>query len=190
MSQPTGNYSCSEEETTNEIPGVDTHEAHGGNSAENDVMTWTSQEDELASALEDCISVFRSGLRQLQDISIIKDLVFCEPLKDANSDSPVPSLQPLATANLPFLQYHDWILTLYSETQKLDCGRFKHCGRIKNRLLSDLRKEWTELEKLKYKAWQMASSPKPGSAQITNTCEHNSDCIWNYYSLITSCGNA
>lgn len=149
-----------------------------GDSAESHAMTWTSQEDELASALEDCVSVFRSGRSGLQQLHI-DVLVFCEPPKDANSDSLIPPLQPLATTNLPFLQYHDWILTLYSETQKLDCGRFKRCENIKHSLLNDLRNEWTKLEELKHRAWaawQMASgsqcSPEPGSAHITNTCEY------------------
>jgi hypothetical protein len=137
-------------------------------------MTWTSPEDELASALEDCVSVFRSGLQKLQDINI-EDLVFCSgPLKDADLLDP-PPLQILATANLPFLQYHDWIMKLYVETQNLDCGRFERCGRIKHSLLNDLRNEWTKLEELKHSAWKIASlvrSPEPGSAQITNTCEY------------------
>jgi hypothetical protein len=159
ISQSTGSYGCSEEETT----------------SHRDAMTWTSQEDELASALEDCVSVFRSGLQQLQDISV-EDLVFCEAPKDSDADPLItPPLQILATTNLPFLQYHDWIMKLYLETQKLDCGTFERCGRIKHGLLDDLRNEWTKLEELKHRAWQMASlrSPEPGSAQITDTCEYD-----------------
>ncbi len=177
ISQSAGSYASgsSEKETTDEISGVGTHGAHGGDSAERYSMTWTSQEDELASALEDCVSVFRSGLQQLQDINI-EDLVFCRPPKDAADSDPLdpPPLQILATANLPFLQYHDWIMKLYVETQNLDCGRFERCGCIKHSLLNDLRNEWTKLEELKHSAWKIASlrSPEPGSAQITNTCEY------------------
>lgn len=169
ISQPTGSYGC---ETAYQMSEVDAHAANDGDSAESHAMTWTSQEDELVSALEDCVSVFRSGLQQLRDISI-EGLVFCEPLKDANPLIP-PPLQILATANLPFLQYHDWVMTLYLETQKLDCGRFERCRHIKHSLLEDLRNEWTKLEELKRRAWQMASlrSPEPGSAQIINTCEY------------------
>ena len=175
ISNSIGSHGCSEE-TTDETSGVDAHagEAHGGDSAENDAKARTSQEDELARVLEHCASVLRSGLQQLQDISI-EDLVFCEPPKDANPLVPAPpTLQVLATANLPFLQYHDWIMTLYSEAQKLDCGSFKRCEHIKHSLLEDLRDEWTKLEELKHRAWQMASqrSPEPGSAQITDTCEY------------------
>jgi hypothetical protein len=170
ISQPTatGSYGLSETETTEEISGADTH---GGESTESNAMRWTSQEDELASALEDCVSVLRSGLQRLQDISV-EDLVFCEPLKDADPLIP-PPLQIIAIKNLPFLRYHDWIMTLYSETQKLDCGMFERCERIKHSLLHDLRNEWTKLDELKRRAWQMASlrSPEPGSAQIINTCE-------------------
>ena len=167
--------------TTNEISlaGVDIHGAHasGGDSdsesADADAMIWTSQEDELASALEDCVSVFWSGLQQLQDIGI-EDLVFCEPPKDLDTDPLIiPPLQILVTANLPFLQYQDWIMKLYLETQKLDCGTFEHCGHIKHSLLDDLWNKWTKLEELKHRAWQKASlhSPEPGSAQIIDTCE-------------------
>ena len=158
--------------TSNEISGVDTHGAHIGDCAEGYAMTWSSQEDELASALEHCASVFRSGLRHLQD-SGVENLVFCEPPKDANPRIP-PPLQLLASENLPFLQYHDWIMTLYFEAQKLDCGRFERCRRIKHRLLDDLRNEWAKLEELKHRAWEIAShrSPEPGSARIINTCEY------------------
>jgi hypothetical protein len=176
MSRSTGSSDCSEKETTDKISGVDAHtsRAHGGDSAESYATTRTSQEDELVSALEDCISILRSGLQQFQNISI-EDLVFCEPPKDVDPLIPSPpTLQVLATTNLPFLQYHDWIMTLYSETQKLDCGSFERCGRIKHGLLEDLRKEWAKLEDLKHRAWQMTSqrSPEPGSAQITDTCEY------------------
>src|SRR6266705_2949692 len=90
ISQSAGSYASgsSEKETTDEISGVGTHGAHGGDSAERYSMTWTSQEDELASALEDCVSVFRSGLQQLQDINI-EDLVFCRPPKDAADSDPL-----------------------------------------------------------------------------------------------------
>ena len=172
--QPTGSYGHSERETTNEISGVGTPGTYNSDSAESYAMSWTSQDDELASALEGCVSAFRSGLQQLQDISF-KDLVFCEPQKDTDLTIP-PPLQILANANLPFLQCHDWIIKLYMETQKLDCGRFERCERIKQSLLDDLRNEWTKLEKFKQRAWQAASlcSPDPGSAQIINTCAYTS----------------
>jgi hypothetical protein len=129
----TGSYGLSETETSEEILGADTY---GGSSTESNAMRWTSQEDELASALEDCVSVLQSGLQRLQDISI-EDLVFCEPPNDADPLIP-PPLQFLATKNLLFLHYHDWIMTLYSETQKLNCGMFECCECIKHSLLDDL----------------------------------------------------
>jgi hypothetical protein len=98
-------YLCIIQKTSNNILGVDTHGAHVGNCAEGYAMTWTSQKDELASTLEYCTSVFQSGMWHLQDSSI-KNLVFCEPLKDANLLIP-PLLQILASKNLPFLQYQD-----------------------------------------------------------------------------------
>jgi hypothetical protein len=185
-SQSTDSYGCGTKEITDGISGVDIHGAHasGGDSesesANDDAMTWTSQEDELASALEDCVSVFRSGLQQLQDISV-EDLVFCEVPEDSDADllTITPPLQVLATANLPFLEYQDWIMKLYLETQKLDCGTFERCGRIKHSLLDDLRNEWTKLEELKHRAWQKVSlrGPECGSAQITDTCECYNDHI-------------
>ena len=87
----TGSYGLSKTETTEEISGADTH---GGESTESNAMRWTSQEDELASALEDCVSVLRSGLQRLQDISV-EDLVFCEPLKDADPLIPPPPYKSL-----------------------------------------------------------------------------------------------
>ena len=176
ISQSTDGYGCSKKGTTDKTSGVDAHtsRAHGGDSAESHAVTRTSQEDELVSTLKDCVSVLRSGLQQFQNISI-EDLVFCEPPKDADPLAPSPpTLQVLATTNLPFLQYHDWIMTLYSETQKLDCGNFERCGHIKKGLLEDLQKEWAKLEDLKHRAWQVTSqrSPEPGSAQIISTCEY------------------
>jgi hypothetical protein len=155
---------------------VDTPGTGPGNSARSYAMSWTAQEDELASTLEDRESVFRSGLLRLRDISI-NDLVFCEPSKDDDILSP-PQLQSHATANTQFMQYHDWIVKLYLETENIDCRGFKRCRRIKDRLVDDLRNEWTKLEELKRRAWQMASlrhpspDPDPGLAQIIDTCEH------------------
>jgi hypothetical protein len=142
-------------------------------------MTWTSQEDELASTLESCLSVFRSGL--IEDISI-KDLVFCKPSKDDDSLTP-PPLQSLATANTEFLKYQDWIMELWLETEKLDCGSFERCRNIKAKLLDDLRNEWTRLEELKRRAWLLATQndftipprPEPGLAQIIDTCKCHSN---------------
>ena len=68
ISKSIGSHSCSEE-ITDEISGVDAHareaHGHGSNSAENNVMAQTSQEDELARVLEHCASVLQSGLQQL-----------------------------------------------------------------------------------------------------------------------------
>ena len=65
ISKSIGSHSCSEE-ITDETSGVDAHareaHGHGSNSAENDVMAQTSQEDELARVLEHCASVLQSGL--------------------------------------------------------------------------------------------------------------------------------
>jgi hypothetical protein len=172
ISRSTGSYGCcSQKETTHEISEVDIHGAQSADS-ETYAMCWTSQEDEIASILEGCVSTFWSGLQKLQDINV-EDLVFCEPQKDAEPHI-TPTLQMLATTNLPFMKYHDWIITLISDTQKLDCGSSERCGRIKQNLLDDLWNEWTKLEELKCRAWQLASlrSPEPGSAQITNTCEN------------------
>ena len=85
--QSTGSYGRSERETTNEISGVGTPGTYNSDSAESYAMSWTSQDDELASALEGCVSAFRSGLQQLQDISF-EDLVFCEPQKDTDLTIP------------------------------------------------------------------------------------------------------
>lgn len=167
-----GSYGCSKKETTDKISGLSGVDAHGGDSAKSHAMTRTSQEDELVSTLEDCVSVLRSGLQEFQNISI-EDLVFCKPPKDANPLIPhAPTLQVLATTNLPFMEYHDWIMTLYSEMQNLDCGSFERCEHIKHGLLEDLQKEWAKLEDLKHRAWQMSSqrNAEPGSAQIINTC--------------------
>ena len=168
----TGSNGRSKKEITDEISGLSGVDVHGGDSAESHAMTRTSQEDELVSTLEDCVSVLQSGLQQFQNIRV-EDLVFCEPPKDADPLIPhPPTLQVLATTNLPFLEYHDWIVTLYTETQKLNCGSLERCERIKHGLLEDLEKEWAKLDDLKHKAWQMTSqrSAEPGSAQIINTC--------------------
>jgi hypothetical protein len=134
---------------------VDTPGAGPGNLARSYAMSWTVQEDELASTLEDCESVFQSGLLQLHDISI-KDLVFCKPSKDDDILSP-PPLQSYVTANTQFMQYHDWVVKLYLETENINCGGFKQCRCMKDQLVDDLQNEWTKLEELKCRAWQMAS---------------------------------
>lgn len=135
------------------------------------------QEDKLASALQECLSLFRSGL--LQDIDI-GNLVFCKP---PQKDPPhTPPLQSLATANAQFLKYEDWVTKLYLEAEKLDCGGFERCRNIKSELLSDLNNEWTKLKQLKRSAWKLASQnadltvpPRPNSdpdfAQGIDTCE-------------------
>lgn len=169
----TGSYGSSEKETNDQRSGVDTHGSFESPSAVgSNAMTWTSQEDELVDALESCRSAFWSGLRQIQDIDL-EDFVFCELSKDDDPLIP-PPLQVLASTNLPFLQYQDSVVAFYTETQKLDCGRFERCGRIKESLLDELRNEWSKLEELKGRAWRMASlrTPDPSSVQIINTCEY------------------
>jgi hypothetical protein len=146
-----------------------------GNSIRSYAMPWTSQEDELAGTLEDFASVFQSGLLQLHDIKI-DNLVFCEPSKDDDGHIP-PPLQSHATTNIQFFQYRDWLIKLRVEAEKLDCGGFERCRRIKHQLLEDLRDEWTKLEKLKCRAWQIVSlrcpSPGPGLTQTIDTCEYH-----------------
>jgi len=147
--------------------------------AGNCTMAWTSEADELADALEDSISDFRSGL--LEDISV-KDLVFCKPSTGDDPSLP-PPLQSHATVNAEFLQYQEWIMKLYVEIEKLDCERFERCRNIKSRFLDDLRKEWAKLDNLKCSAWRMASKKRPTmphhldpvSAQVIDTCEYYSD---------------
>jgi len=112
-----------------------------------------SKEDEIASILEECLSVFRSGM--LQDIKV-DDLVFCEPSKEGEPQIP-PPLQSLATANTQFLQYQDWIQKLSLDAKKLDCEGFERCRSIKCQFLEDLQSEWTKLDELKRRAWQLTS---------------------------------
>jgi hypothetical protein len=138
------------------------------------------QEDELAHALEECLSIFQSGL--IQNL-LIEDLVFCNPSENYNPRTP-PSLQSLATTNIEFLQYESWITTLYKGAEKLDCGKFKHCESIRGWLLDELKNEHTKLDELKLRAWQLASqkdfnmpsSSEPGMAQIIDTCEYYRNC--------------
>ena len=148
--------------------------------AGNCAMAWTSEADEVADALEGSISAFQSGL--LQDISL-KDLVFCDASADDDLSLP-PPLQTHATANAEFLQYQEWIMRLYVETEKLDCEGFERCRNMKSRFLDDLRKEWSKLDDLKSSAWRMASKKRttitphrldPGSAQVIDTCEYHSN---------------
>jgi len=103
-------------------------------------MFRNSKEDKIASILEECLSVFQSGL--LQDIKI-DNLVFCDPSNGDNPHTPdtPPPLQSLATTNTQFLQYQDWIKELSLDTKKLDCKGFEHCRRIKHQLLNDLANE-------------------------------------------------
>jgi hypothetical protein len=167
------NHDLEEPQSVVDAPGG----AGASISAGNYTTSWTSQEDELASTLEDSVSVFRSGLHQFHNISI-KDLVFCEPSKDDETLIP-PPLQSHAATNIQFLQYHDWVAELYVSTNKLDCGGFERCRRTKDQLLDNLRNEWTKLEELKHRAWQLASlrhpSPGPGLAQKIDTRECRCD---------------
>jgi hypothetical protein len=128
--------------------------------------------------LQECLSLFRSGL--LQDINI-DNLVFCELSQEDDPHTP-PPLQSLATANIQFLQYQDWITKLYLEAEKLDCGGFERCRSIKGELLGDLQNERTKLEELKCGAWQLVSqnagltmpprlNSDPDFAQGIDTCE-------------------
>jgi len=125
-------------------------------------------------ALEECLSVFHSGL--LQDIST-EDLVFCEPSEDDDPLIP-PPLQPLAVANNQFLEYQNWIIKLYCETSKLDCGNLERCQVIWGKLINELRDEWIRLDDLKCRAWQITfrkRTPSPsnatdlGSVQVIDT---------------------
>jgi hypothetical protein len=148
-------------------------------------MSRNSEEDEISSILEECLSVIRSGL--LQDIKI-DDLVFCESSNEDDPHTPhtPPPLQRYATTNTQFLQYQDWIRTLSLDAEKLDCEGFERCRKLKCQLLDDLRDEWTRLEELKRRAWQLTSRnaaltmppcPRadPGLVQEIDTCEYQSD---------------
>ncbi|KAH8976698.1 hypothetical protein EDB86DRAFT_2839446, partial [Lactarius hatsudake] len=116
-------------------------------------QAWASQEDELARSLEDCLSVFRSGL--LHDIRI-EGLVFWEPSKEDDLRPP-PPLQRLAKANTQFLEYREWIKKMLIDCQNLDCGTFERCRSIRDQLLHDIQNEWIKLDDLQLRAWQMAS---------------------------------
>jgi hypothetical protein len=141
------------------------------------------QEDELAHALEECLSIFQSGL--IQNFRI-KDLVFCDLSENYDPRIP-PPLQSLATTNIEFLQYEGWVTKLYVEAEKLDCGKFERCKSIRGLLLDELKNERTKLDELKLRAWRLASqkdftmrsmppSPEPGMAQIIDTCEYYRNC--------------
>ncbi|KAI0285545.1 hypothetical protein BC826DRAFT_972997 [Russula brevipes] len=113
----------------------------------------TSQEDELAQSLGNCLSIFRSGLHQ--DIRT-EDLVFCEPSEsDASDTRTPPPLQSLAVTNAQFLEYRDWVMKLYMDADSLDCGTFERCRAIQGQLLNELRNEWARLDELKLQAWRM-----------------------------------
>lgn len=173
-------HSCTEKEATNE----ERHPRRGKRPVAQENRN--SKEDEIASIMEECLSQFRSGL--LQNIKI-DGLVFCEP---SNVDDPhstphtPPPLQRLATTNTQFLQYQDWIKNLSLDAEKLDCEEFERCSSIKYRLLHELRNEWTKLEELKRRAWQLTSRnagltmppcppADPGLVRIIDTCEYQSD---------------
>lgn len=123
----------------------------------------TSQEDEVAQSLEDCLSVFRSGLHQ--DFRT-EDLVFCT----ADTQTP-PPLQSLAVANAQFLEYRDWVTKLYMDTDSLDCGPFERCKAIRGQLLDDLRNECARLDELELQAWQAQARQNSLSVQVVDTCE-------------------
>ena len=145
-----------------------------GDSAGSSTMSGKSKEDEVASILEECLTAFQSGL--LQDIKI-DDLVFCEPSNegDAHTLHTSPPLQSLATTNTQFLQYQDWIKKLSFGVENLDCEGFERCKSIKCQLLNDLRNEWTKLEELKHRAWQLTSQnaglTMPPCPRRIDTCE-------------------
>ena len=160
--------------TTHAVEEPEKHLRHGKRLKH----TKRHQEDKLASALQDCLSLFRSGL--LQDINI-DNLVFHKPSQNDDPRIP-PPLQSLATENTQFLQYQDWVKKLYLEAEKLDCGDFERCRSIKDELLGDLQNEWTKVEDLKRCSWQLVSQnagltmpPRPTSdadfAQGIDTCE-------------------
>jgi hypothetical protein len=151
-----------------------------GDSAGSSTMSGKSKEDEVASILEKCLTVLRSGL--LQDIKI-DDLVFCEPSEEGDAHTP-PPLQNLATTtNTQFLQYQDWIKKLSSDAEKLDCEGFERCRTIKYQLLDDLQNEWAKLEGLKRRAWQLTSRNAgltmpvmPPCSRRIDTCERSMRC--------------
>jgi hypothetical protein len=148
-----------------------------GDSAGSSTTSEKSKEGEITSILEECLTVFRSAL--LQDIKI-DNLVFCEPSKEGGS-AHTPPLQRLATTNTQFLQYQDWIKTLSSDAEKLDCEGFERCKSIKSLLLKELRNEWTKLEGLKLRAWELTSRnasliTPPACPRKIDTCERSTSC--------------
>ncbi|KAH9168592.1 hypothetical protein EDB89DRAFT_1909173, partial [Lactarius sanguifluus] len=131
-------------------------------------QAWAYQEDELARSLEDCLSIFRSGL--LHDIHI-EGLVFWEPSKKDDLHPP-PPLQRLAKANTQFLEYCKWIKKMLINCQNLDCGTFEHCRSIRDQLLHDIQNEWIKLDDLQLHTWQMVSQkdrsvPMPSDPGLT-----------------------
>ena len=116
--------------------------------------TGASQEDKLARSLEDCLSVFRSGL--LQDIRA-EDLVFCDPSDQDDPQLP-PPLQSLAISNTQFMEYRDWILTMFTDTLNLDCGQFERCRSIRDQLLDDIRNEWIRCHDTTDRGWTRLES--------------------------------
>jgi hypothetical protein len=123
----------------------------------------TSQEDTIANSLEACLTIFWSGL--LQDIHF-KDLIFCKPYEDDPCFP--PPLQSLTKANTQFLQYQDWMMKMFNDTQNLNCSSFEHCRSIKDQLLNDIQSEWIRLDNLKICAWQRASQNDGATASLSD----------------------
>jgi hypothetical protein len=164
----------------------------GANASGNPIVTSIPRDDEVARSLQNCLSTFQSG--SAKGI-ITEDLVFCDPSETDDPNSP-PPLQSHAITNTNFLEYQGWIVTLFLETDKMDCGRFEKCEIMKNQLLCSLRKEWDKLEDIKLRAWQRCNSawkahaipppPLPEMAQIVDTC---SSFLWGSSKtyILTSC---
>jgi hypothetical protein len=150
----------------------------GPNTSGNPITPNTSDDEELVRTLQSCLSVFQSA--SVKDI-ITEDLAFCKPSKNDNPNTP-PPLQTCAIENASFLGYQNCIMTLYSDTDNLECGGLEKCELIKNQLLTGLLAEWNKLEDIKLRAWQrrngaqkarvVAPLPQapPGSAQVMDTC--------------------
>ncbi len=179
----------------NYVSGMPSSEGDGHigvNTPGNPIITSIYHDDELARSLQNCLSVFQSGL--VKGI-ITEDLAFCDPSENDDPNTP-PPLQSHAIMNTNFLEYQDWIVTLLLETDKMDCGRFERCETIKSQLLDGLRNEWNKLEDIKLRVWQrynaarkarvVPPTPPPGMAQIVDTC---SSFLWVFIniSILMSC---
>ncbi|KAH9007811.1 hypothetical protein EDB85DRAFT_1904792 [Lactarius pseudohatsudake] len=135
-----------------------------------------SHDNELARSLQTCLSTFQLG--SVRDVTA-EALAFCEPSENNDPNTP-PPLQSHATTNANFLEYQGWVVTLFLETDKMDCRRFEKCEKMKNQLLDCLRDEWNKLEDIKLRAWQRYNAarktrivpplPDPGMAQVVDTC--------------------